>query len=59
MTTRKRKKLVTFRIQESNYLQLKEVADETGVSVSDLIRICVQGELPKLKEKYVGGGGTN
>ena len=53
MTTvrRRKKKLITFRLQENHYEELKIVADETGVSISDLIRICVQGELPKLKEK--------
>jgi hypothetical protein len=60
MTTvrRRKKKLITFRLQENHYEELKIVADGTGVSISDLIRICVQGELPKIKEKYVGGGVT-
>ena len=59
MEAGRKKKLITFRLNENYYNELKLVADETGVSVSDLIRFCVQGELPKLRKKYAGGGKTS
>ncbi len=49
-------KVITFRVSSRVYSELSSVAKGTGVSVSDILRICVQGELPKLKEKYVGNG---
>jgi len=59
MTTTTKNKVITFRVSGKVFTELSEVAEGTGVSVSDIIRICVQGELPNLKEKYVGSSRTN
>ena len=48
--------VITFRVNAKVYSELKSISESTGVSVSDIIRICVQGELPRIKEKYVGLG---
>ena len=53
--SKQRKSTITVRIGEQVHSKLKDIAVSTGVSVSDLIRICIQGELPKIEEKYVGG----
>ena len=51
----KKSNIITVRFNDKAHLKLKNVSASTGVSVSDLIRICVQGELPNIEEKYVGG----
>lgn len=45
-------KVVTFRVAGRVYSELRRVSEATGISVSDLVRLCVQCELPKVKEKY-------
>ncbi len=47
--------IVTVRFSDAAHTRLRDASDSTGVSISDLIRICVQGELPRIEEKYVGG----
>ena len=36
------------------YARLKRVAGVTGISVSDLVRLCVNSELPRMGVKYGG-----
>ena len=45
-------KVVTFRVAGRVYSELRRVSEATGISVSDLVRLCVQCELPKVREKY-------
>lgn len=51
----KKSNIITVRFSDMAHEKLKAISGSTGVSVSDLIRICVQGELPRIEEKYVGG----
>ena len=56
MEVKAKAKVITFRVNSKVHSELKAISKATGVSVSDLIRICVQGELPRIKAKYVGAG---
>ena len=56
MEVKAKAKVITFRVNSKVLSELKAISKATGVSVSDLIRICVQGELPRIKAKYVGAG---
>lgn len=56
MEAKAKASVITFRVSTKVYSELKSISESTGVSMSDLIRICVQGELPKIKAKYVGTG---
>lgn len=54
MEAKAKANVITFRVSSKVYSELKSISKSTGVSMSDLIRICVQGELPKIRAKYVG-----
>ncbi len=50
----RKSQVVTFRVGGRVHSELRKVAEATGISISDLIRLCIQSELPKVKEKYGG-----
>jgi len=49
-----KERLVSFRLGKNDKQTLDRLAGMMSVSVSDLIRLCIKSELPKLKKKYRG-----
>lgn len=42
---------ITFTVTDEMAEQLNAAANEFGVSRSDIIRVCIQNDLPKLKDR--------
>jgi len=57
MPRSKKDSTVTFRVDESLRLDLKDASEKTGVPISALIRLCVNARLKEIKERY-GKDGT-
>jgi antitoxin component of RelBE/YafQ-DinJ toxin-antitoxin module len=43
---------VTVRFSEAQFEQIERIAHEMGLSVSDVVRLCVRDGLPQLAEKF-------
>lgn len=43
---------VAFRLDNLTKRKLNQVANDVGLSISDLVRLCIKSELPKLQKKY-------
>jgi uncharacterized protein (DUF1778 family) len=55
MTTTTTPKALTLRVTDKQYAELKKAAELTGLTLSALVRMCLNAELQNLKDKYACG----